>query len=358
MTDGGLSEYVAAVTRYPRWFALGLLVAFALATALLIISGRGYESRATVLVWTSSTSDIGSATAGNQYALSRVTTYAELARTPEIARAVAETVGASPTELESAISATATPNTPLLALAVRANSGSTANDLMASLIRELSSRVESLEQVAGQLDPRAQLVVVDEPHVLPRTSYTHGGLIGAGAFIAGIALGGLLAVLRSLFDDRIRRPEDAADAADAPVLGIADVKDAAATAPVAALISGLVGSFATGPLLLTTTDQAQDDHLTLADAVTSVVLTQGRSTDDVMSFPGAFEHSAAVEAATRASFVLLVCDARSTTLRGLECTARVVREVSSARIGVVLTHARDQFGSRVVVLPSKQETFA
>lgn len=207
-----------------RWRTI---VAIGLATTLFalgwsLVTTPVYSSTARLFVSTTS----GTLTAtdlfsSGQYAEQRVESYTRLVTGLEVAdRTVAATgLDMAPTELQSKISADATPGTVLIDVTVSDESPERARDLANAVSLAFSQVVEEIERPSDGSPAPARVSVAssanlpDSP-VVPATERNV-----AFGMILGFVLGMALAVLRHRLDRRVQDSRSLAGATGAPVMG-------------------------------------------------------------------------------------------------------------------------------------------
>lgn len=201
MNNPALSAYGRIIRARWRWVAWAVMLAAAALTAMLVAWPPQYRTQATVFVQTPG--DVSQVIdGGDLYAQARAETYAALARSTGIGSRVIADLGLSttPERFASRVHARHIGKTALFQVSVDAPTPQQARRSAEVLLAELSAQVDSLEAVPGDLIPRAQLVVVDQPGS-PRRILVGGiplyGVVIAVLLVAA-ALGATAAVIREV----------------------------------------------------------------------------------------------------------------------------------------------------------------
>ena len=221
VAENPLSAYRRVLVERWPWVALLMFVTLGLASGYLLVQSESYDSTSTVFISTPR-DDFDTFYRGNLYALERAPSYAALLQSPDLAERVKKRANLSEStdELIANTKAVIVPSTVLIQLTTSADSPELARSINQAFIDEFVDEVASLEAVPGAITPRAQLLVVEKPTLsLKPGGFPPSLLLGAAAAI-GLAGGALLAVLLTLADKRIRRPEDAEESIDGPLLAV------------------------------------------------------------------------------------------------------------------------------------------
>ena len=217
-----LLEYGRALRRRWRWIVWGLLLTLAATALFLLFEPPRYRSEATVFVRTPG--DVSRVLdGGDSFAHGRARTYSALARSTDLAARVVENAGldVTPEMLSERIHASPRQGTALIDVSVDASSAAESRRTATVFLAEFATTVRTLESVPGSLVPRAELVVVDRPGP-PKRVVAWGApvsLVLLGATLTGLFLGAVAAVIRSIFDNSVRDPRDAARLSGRPLLG-------------------------------------------------------------------------------------------------------------------------------------------
>lgn len=214
-----LASYLEVLLRWWQVVAAITLLSIVAAAGYLILKPAEYQSSAVLFV-TTPRDDANTYYRGDSYSKERISSYAALGQSPEIAQRVIDDLGldADPANLVSGTTLTPVPETVLLNLATTGQTPREAQAIAQAYVEELRRSVAALETVPGALTPRAELITVQPPTFESSTAGFPAWMILGGAGGLGLILGGFAAVVISLLDGRVRRPEEAAAATGAPVL--------------------------------------------------------------------------------------------------------------------------------------------
>jgi capsular exopolysaccharide synthesis family protein len=219
-----------------RWLMVALItiIGGGAALALSLSTTPEYASSVSLFVSASqSPTDVGSIIAAEQLTQQRVTSYADLADSRDIASAVIRQLGLreSPKSLASRISATVPTNTVVIELTVTDPSRVLVPRIANAVAEQLSQTVASLESpAAGKPSPVkvsvSQSATLPGGAVVPKT--TRNVLFG---LVVGLALGAGLAILFEVLDTRIKDMDTLRDRLGLVPLGLMPFDRAAKTRP-------------------------------------------------------------------------------------------------------------------------------
>lgn len=225
-TPGGTSvhlrTYLAAIRR--RWLLITLAIVAAVGGAAFVTFSATKQYESTALMFVSNTqAGTSEALAVTQLTVSRITSYADLATTPELAARVIDEqdmTDIDADELASHVKAEPVPETVILRVSFTDPDPREAQRLAQAYAEALVEMITELETPVANPDAspiKASIVGAagfpDEPtSPRPVRNLALGLLLG----IVGAAA---LTVLRELLDTTIKSPEDLAKQTDAPLLG-------------------------------------------------------------------------------------------------------------------------------------------
>ncbi len=234
-----LEDYLRILRRH--WLgvvALTLLGVLA-AAAVSLVMPRVYTADASGFVTAQSDGNAGMASVVDSYSKSRAKSYVELAKNRAVADRVIENLGLDTTSqaLVGKISATVPADTVTLRVTATASTAQGAQDLANAWIVALSEQIAELEgsTLQEEIDPATGEVIEkeaavglipQETAVLPSApSSPNVKLNLALGFLVGLALGVAYAMVRSIFDKRIRSADVIEREFEVPVIGTLPVDE-------------------------------------------------------------------------------------------------------------------------------------
>ncbi|WP_024285428.1 polysaccharide biosynthesis tyrosine autokinase [Cellulomonas sp. KRMCY2] len=215
-----LSEYIRIVRKH--WIVimliglLGLGGAYAYAKSL----PATYSATASIIVSSIGGESVGERVQGATYTDNRIESYAQLATSPFVLEPVIEELDLSmtPRTLARMVTVTRPVNTYFLEFRVTDGNPQRAAEIANAVSRELALSVAELEGdvASGQSTVQLTVVATAIPPVFPSGPNTK--LYSATGLVAGLALGVLVALTRTVVDTRIRSVKDLRRVTDAAVL--------------------------------------------------------------------------------------------------------------------------------------------
>ena len=243
---------------------------------------REYSSSAQLFVSTTP-SDTGEAYQGGLFASQRVTSYADLVGTRELADQVADNLGDDyePSVLRAAVSAEVIPETVNLRITATDPDPVRARDIAQGYAEALSDLVADIETPDGKDNAPIKASIVDNAKVnnspVSPQPVRNLGL----AIILGLLLGVGLAVVRELLDTSVSSPDDVAEVTDTPIMGTIGADPAAARKPPVEAL-GSASPWAESFRVLRTNMQYVDvDHDRRVFVVSSSLPGEGKTTTAV-----------------------------------------------------------------------------
>ena len=215
-----LTDYVRALRR--RWLLMLLcvLVSVGASVALTVTTEPTYSSTARLFI-SSSQGTTTEALQGAQLSAARITSYAEMIATPELANTVSEQLGGdlSGAALRPSVTAEVLEETFIIEVAARNQDPTKAQQVAQAYAEGLAAMIEDLElsTVAGEQFIKAtvyQAALVPTSPIAPRP--TRNVALG---LLVGVVLALCAAVVRELLDNTVRGGPDLAKVSDLPLLG-------------------------------------------------------------------------------------------------------------------------------------------
>jgi len=216
-------DYLRMIRR--RWvlIVMCLLTCLAIAALITITATPQYSSSARLFVSTRQT-DAGDAYQGGLFSAERVTSYADLVSSRELAQDVIDDLDlkVSPADLAQQVSAAVVPETVNLELTVTDASARQAQRIAQSYAEHLAEMVRELETPSGNETAPIKATIIDAASFsdAPVSPQPLRNLALAAAL--GLILGIGAAVVRELLDTTIKTAEDLAEAIDASLMGAID----------------------------------------------------------------------------------------------------------------------------------------
>jgi receptor protein-tyrosine kinase len=217
-----LKDVLQAV-RSGWWLLVGAVLLAVGAAGFVTYAATPLYSSSTQLFISTSSSDATSAAAyqGNLFSQQRVTSYAQLLTSEQLAAQVIDELGLdlTPAQLAGRVSATPLPDTVILRVSVTDPSAQQAQTLADALGRHFADRVGQLETPDGGTVSAVKVTTIEAADfngtpVSPNVTRN----LGLGA-VLGLLLGLVLAFLRSRLDNTVKTAEDVRQFADAGVIG-------------------------------------------------------------------------------------------------------------------------------------------
>jgi capsular exopolysaccharide synthesis family protein len=238
-----------------------------------------YESSTRLFVSTSE-SDVSQAYQGGLFATQRVSSYADLVGSRELADRVADRLGGDlePSSLAQNVRAEVVPETVNLEITATNADPDAARDIAQAYGQELEMLVSELEAPAGGGTATIKAQIFDNAQV-PSTPVTPNIPRNLGlAAVLGLLLGIGLAVMRELLDTSISSAADVTHSTEAPILGNIHQDSASVKiAPVDALSNASPWSEAYR-VLRTNMQYVEVDHDHRIFVVSSSLPGEGKST--------------------------------------------------------------------------------
>lgn len=214
-----IRDYLRIARR--RWLLIVscLVVAVGLAALVTFRATPLYASTTELFISTPG-SDTGQAYQGSLFSQQRVTSYADLVTSRQVAGAVLEDTDSNlaPTELAAKVTARAKPETVILEIEVSDPDPEQARTYADAYAKAMRDFITELEEPAGGGDAPIKATIAEEAS-LPASPYSPQPLRNLGlAAVLGLLIGLGAAVLREVLDTTIKSPSDITDTVDIPVM--------------------------------------------------------------------------------------------------------------------------------------------
>ncbi|ABS03306.1 receptor protein-tyrosine kinase [Kineococcus radiotolerans] len=202
-----LIDHLRLAARRWTWILAGILLGGLAAGGWAYLTPRTYASSTELFVGSvlnGQNETGGGANSASQFVLSRMSTYAQLVDSPDIAASVEDRTGLGLTSAQFAdsVSATVPPGTVLLRVTAQARTPERAQDLAGATADALATTIEALEQNTSG-GGKIVDATVTSPATAPNRPASPDVPTGLGiGLAAGLALGVLAATAR---DQAVRR---------------------------------------------------------------------------------------------------------------------------------------------------------
>ena len=202
-----------------HWIAVGLIVVLAglLGAGLAAVQPKQYTADASGMLTTGSSTDLGSALSGDNFAKSRVKSYLDVAKSRAVAEDVRSSLGLdeSPDALLRQVTVSNPEETSNLKVSVVSSSPEEAQRIAEAWIGAIGDQVQSLEGDQTII----QFVSLDSAQLpLSPSSPDMRLYVAAGLLIGAIAAAAYM-LIRHQFDRRIRSVDSVEDSIGLPVIG-------------------------------------------------------------------------------------------------------------------------------------------
>ena len=200
---------------------LGGLVAF----GWTMLQPRVYSANASGIVSTGVSSDLGAALAGDNYAKSRVKAYLDIAKSRAVASNAIEELGleSAPESLVTRITVENPLDTAVIKVTAEGSTPEAARDLAEAWVHGIGTQVAALEN-SDQSDDSAESIVsfksLDAAVLPAEPASPNVRLAVALGLLIGFAVGVAYALLRNVFDRRLRSSEQIERVTGLPVVGV------------------------------------------------------------------------------------------------------------------------------------------
>lgn len=214
---------VLAALRVRWWLpVVAAIIGGAAALTASLVQTPLYTSYTQMFVGASQSTNPLDALQGSQFSQQQVTSYAQLVGGEEVASRIADRLDLdlSPEDVAGMISAAAQTETVIIDVTVTDTSPERAQQVAAALGEEFPAYVAELETPEDGGPAPVKVTVTDRPEVpaVPSSPDTLRNV--ALGLLAGLLVGVALAIVRAWMDRTVTDPEEAAQLASAPVIGV------------------------------------------------------------------------------------------------------------------------------------------
>lgn len=274
-----INRYLGALRRRWRILVATTVVALAIGAAISFTATPQYVASSTSFVGTTtSSSESGQLYSNSQYTLNQVTSYTQLAASPDVLQPTIDDLGLQVTqqELRNMITVTNPTGTALLIVDAQASSPGIAAGVANAVAIHLGNEIETLETPHGSNQSPVK-VTQAVPATTPMAPVSPRKTLNlALALIVGMCLGGVLALLRDHLDTTVKTSSDLEDSGVSGTLGRVRFDPEVHRAPLAMIYGPqpVVEDFWT---IRTNLRFADPDSSGRQYAVTSAVAGEGKS---------------------------------------------------------------------------------
>jgi capsular exopolysaccharide synthesis family protein len=213
---------VLAALRAGWWLVvMGVVIGSLAALGVSLLMTPKYSASTQMFVSTDDASSTSAVFQGSQFSQDRVSSYAELLGGDELAARVVSTLGLdmSAGQLASEVEVSTVPQTVILNVTVTDPSPRQAQDIANEIAVQFPRMVAELEATSSGTSPVRVAVVRDAALPTDPTSPQTVLNVALGAF-AGLLFGAVAAITRDRLDRSVKKSEEAAKLAAAPVMGV------------------------------------------------------------------------------------------------------------------------------------------
>lgn len=278
-----LRDYLRVVRRHWLVIVVTTLVIVGASVLLTVAAAPQYQSTARLFVTTLQSDSASDSYQGGLFSAQRVTSYADLAKSRQLAATVVEELDLSvtPVELSQHVDAHVVPETVNLEISVTDPDPRMAQALTQAYAQGLVDLVRQLETPESATRAPIKATIVD-PATLPATPVSPRVAlnIALGALV-GLLLGLGLALLRELLDTSIKSADDLAVGSSAPILGTIPFDPSAKQRPLITALESHAPRVEAFRVLRTNLQFVDIDHGAKIFVATSALPEEGKTTTSV-----------------------------------------------------------------------------
>lgn len=205
------------------WLIAGALVGALLAALLLVLLPRTYETQSRILVGArAATASDAIPAEGDQdlqtYVDQRMDTYVQLADSDQVVQEIATATGSSARQVRKAITFSVPPETTVILVSAQGPTATAATERAQASVDALSRRIDA----TSGTDVQVGATVIEQAQAPERPISPDRLVVLPAGVIGGVMIALVLALLLAQRNRSPRHLSDAADAAEAPVLGVLD----------------------------------------------------------------------------------------------------------------------------------------
>ncbi|KAA1421458.1 polysaccharide biosynthesis tyrosine autokinase [Nocardioides humilatus] len=271
-------QFLLVLRRRWRSVFLVLVVALGIAGGVSALITPKYESSSRVIVSVNA-GTAGEASQATYFLQNRVTSYADLAKSTELAGRVINTLDLdmTPQELSNEISTEVVQATSVLKITVKDEDAHQAQTIADVVTSEFTAYAEEIETIGEGGESQIALNVTDQPEYNPNPVEPNTILNMLAGGLIGLLLGIGLAVSRELLDRTVRTADHIAEVTDAPVLASIGFDNEIRSAPLLTDLGAFAARTEAFRLLRTNLQFIDIDQRARVLVVTSAVPGEGKT---------------------------------------------------------------------------------
>ncbi|WP_028644641.1 polysaccharide biosynthesis tyrosine autokinase [Nocardioides sp. URHA0020] len=278
-----LGDYLRLLRR--RWLTIAVVacIVFGGVVAYTLAVTPVYQSSTRLFVTTQTSDTASDLNQGGLFSAQRVSSYADLVASRDLATAVIDRLGLdlTPDELIDNVSATVVPETVNLKISYSDPSPREAQAIAQGYAESLVDLVRQLETPVGTTDAPIKATIVDAASLPTDPLSPRVARNLALGLVLGLLLGVGAALLRDLLDTTVKSEEDIAQKLDAPILGGIAFDGSARQRPLVTSLEPHAPRVEAFRVLRTNLQFVEVDSAHKVFVVTSAVPEEGKSTTSV-----------------------------------------------------------------------------
>ncbi|WP_137119548.1 polysaccharide biosynthesis tyrosine autokinase [Segeticoccus rhizosphaerae] len=216
-----LQDYIRIFRKRWRAILATVMVLLGLAAVASVATPKSYQASTRLFVSTAGGDTSTDLLQGSSFTQNRVTSYADVIKSPKVLNPVIEHLGLDSTadQLADRVDATVPPDSVLIQVAVTSHDPRQATEVADAIGKQFTKTVADLETVGSDQRSPVKVSVIAEPTVPTSPVSPKPARNLALGLVLGLLLGAGVAVLREMLDTRIKGEKDCEQVTDATVIG-------------------------------------------------------------------------------------------------------------------------------------------